>query len=301
MNIFILCYRLGILSDFTLYGEGEESLLEDEELTAWLLTWYFTCSFMLTLFMMNVVIGVLGESYDVEQDRAVSSFLRERGSIVFKYSMRIFKVEFPLPLYHQVLSKVFTLYQESKPEGLFWIVLSAPVILLYCLGRSFVAEWHVYDYQGDYEGKDCEAPYLWFCVRKRQDGSEDAEQLSTCRIQMLKEHTDRKMRDLQTFIGEEVARSQARVEAAIHRLERLHTGSGNNSPSHPNAQYTGDSARRRQNTGRTSIKDGVASHVQDPPNRKRSDMKSGREGRAVSAHAVVQSCDLRCPFSGLAL
>eukprot|EP00961_Rhodomonas_salina_P027531 372369-Rhodomonas_salina.1 len=45
---------------------------------------------------MNVVIGVLGESYDVEHDRARVSFFRSRAGICAEYSSRMWKTRRPI-------------------------------------------------------------------------------------------------------------------------------------------------------------------------------------------------------------
>mmetsp|Transcript_45087 Transcript_45087/g.70672 ORF Transcript_45087/g.70672 Transcript_45087/m.70672 type:complete len:206 (-) Transcript_45087:1158-1775(-) len=175
-DIAVLTFRLGILSDFTLReGDelGSESILDGETMTAWLLAWFFFCSCLLTLFMMNVVIGilppvpcisflglpqrhridvslvefavqsrildptlyalyagVLGESYDVEQDRAIVAFLRERASLVFKYSLRIYKVDRPLPLYNK-LTDVAALWEESSLKAIGATILYLPLVLVY--------------------------------------------------------------------------------------------------------------------------------------------------------------------------
>ncbi len=108
---------------------------------------------------MNVVIGVLGESYDVENDRARISFLQSRAAICAEYSSRIIKTARPIGMY-RVIARALHAAEHSTLLCCLRLAAISPVVLCYGLLRCFVTAWHCYDFQGTYSAQDdTRAPY----------------------------------------------------------------------------------------------------------------------------------------------
>eukprot|EP00961_Rhodomonas_salina_P000477 6592-Rhodomonas_salina.1 len=129
---------------------------------------------------MNVVIGVLGASYDLEQERAAFSFLASRAHICYEYIPRQRSSSQPLKLYN-VLRAVNHTAQDSQWRCLLYMAATSPVYLLYCFERAFVREWRVFDHHGD-DSKDHHAPFLWFCQVKGAEVQEEESAAKTARI-----------------------------------------------------------------------------------------------------------------------
>ena len=109
---------------------------------------------------MNVTISVLGESYDLEQERAQVSFYESRALICLELFPRMWKVSRPISLY-RVLAKGPEKCEHSQVQALIWSGMALPLLPIYFLIRSFACEHHVFNYHGNHGTAPQRAPYLW--------------------------------------------------------------------------------------------------------------------------------------------
>jgi len=150
-EVILICYRLGIMGDFSLTSDEDTDILEDKAMDGWIMVWFFGCSSLLTIFMMNVVIGVLGDSYDVEQERSEVSFYQSRAHICFEYFSRMYKTKSSLPLYKYIEQALYKA-ESSQSQCVWSLIKISPICLLYVLQRVFVCVH-----------QDRAAPFLWVC------------------------------------------------------------------------------------------------------------------------------------------
>merc|ERR1712083_511429 len=77
-----MVYLLGFLGD-------TDNIPDDLSGADWFEPGLFIFTFVITIVMVNILIGVLSESYDMHQDNADVIFGRERAEIVLSTSLRL--------------------------------------------------------------------------------------------------------------------------------------------------------------------------------------------------------------------
>lgn len=84
-EILLSSYRLGFLGDFDmdeLIGEESEGLTWSRIQQAW----FILMTFLFTLAMMNIFIGIMTNAFDAEVEKVETGFLRERASQCLRYA-----------------------------------------------------------------------------------------------------------------------------------------------------------------------------------------------------------------------
>lgn len=118
-------YRLGVLGDFDkyedVYGQeevwtvGDDGVMEtdDPPYLSWksLQTfWFFATSFLFTVALMNIFIGIMSSAFDRQEERSEASFLRTRTSICLTYMLRI-----------ETLKRLFCCRSSFENDEVIWL------------------------------------------------------------------------------------------------------------------------------------------------------------------------------------
>ena len=73
-------FRLGVLGDFDLSElEGTD---EGGELYTYSHIWFYLASLIVTMLMMNILVGILGSNYDRFEDQSKQLFVQKRAEVI---------------------------------------------------------------------------------------------------------------------------------------------------------------------------------------------------------------------------
>merc|ERR1712054_601066 len=91
-DVLLLTLRLGVLGDFSL-----DELLAGDSDTVMVYTWFLIIALVLTILLMNLLIGVLSTNYDRWEEQSLALFVKERATIIVTLCSYPYFEEFIFP------------------------------------------------------------------------------------------------------------------------------------------------------------------------------------------------------------
>ncbi|CAE7542713.1 gcy-35 [Symbiodinium sp. CCMP2592] len=107
-------------------GEEGDSVLDGEREEWWLDSWVFLFVVVMCLVLLNILIGILGEAYDMYRDSTEVIFSRERARVTLSVTMRLLPMAWPehcANMLQWLFLSVFTENTNGRHKKYLWVVV----------------------------------------------------------------------------------------------------------------------------------------------------------------------------------